>query len=516
MEWVWTVILLMTAIVLVRFLRKNSKKQLNYFEQMGVPQFKPSISDKLAVLSRKRSFFEQMKWLYSRFPEARYFCTHSLIGNVIVLRDPELIKQVTVKNFENFTDHVSFSFSDLDPLFSNNLFALKGLKWRESRIVLSPTFSLAKLKGMYSLVNRCAVNLKEYVLSLHGISSDQVTLINTKDMFARYMNDAIASVAFGMSTNSLKDRNDEFFKSGSKVIPFTPLQTLMILAYRTAPKLAKFLKLRILKREISDYFISIIDSNIKTREREGITRPDVIQFMMQARDDPRIKVRMNTVDMTANAFMFLVAGFEGSSLGVCYTAHLLAAHPEVQEKLFEGIKERYGVLCNDTIGYSCLKDFHYLTAVVYEGLRLFPSTVMLDRLCTKRTELPPSVSGGKPVVVEPGTRFWIPTVGIQHDPKNYEEPEKFIPERFLDADGVVNTKLIDSTLFLSFGKGPRMCLGFRFSIMKIKLVIVHLLAACELLPSAKTPDPIVFDKKSLSVVPESGFWLNVKLRKDGL
>lgn len=44
----------------------------------------------------------------------------------LIIRDPELIKELTVKDFDHFTDHRQFGDIDIEPLWSSNLFLLKG------------------------------------------------------------------------------------------------------------------------------------------------------------------------------------------------------------------------------------------------------------------------------------------------------------------------------------------------------------------------------------------------------
>jgi len=58
-----------------------------------------------------------------------------------------------------------------------------------------------------------------------------------------------------------------------------------------------------------------------------------------------------------------------------------------------------------------------------------------------------------------------------------------------------------------------MCIANRFAMLEIKVLLFHLLARCELKPSAKTTSPIKFNK-SLLMMPENGFWLNIQRRKD--
>lgn len=442
-------------------------------------------------------------------PGAKYYGTYEFITPQIFVRDLELIKDITVKNFENFTDHFGVS-SDFDPLFSKNLFALRGQTWREYRAVLSPSFTGTKLKGMFILINNCALSLKEFLLN----ETKRGVPIDTKDLFARYTNDVIASAAFGITVNSFKDRENEFFKVGREATTFSFWQLLKFLIVRSIPIVTKVLNVRVINAKISKYFTSIVKQNVEQRERQGITRPDMIQLMIQARDDPNNGVKMDVIDMTAQAFIFFAAGFDTISTAMCFTAHLIAAHPEVQGKLLRELERRYEAICDESNGYEALKDFHYLDAVVNEALRMYPPNPINDRMCTKRFELPPAAPGEKPFVVEAGTMVGLPVVGIHYDERYYEEPDKFKPERFLDSNGKLKIKVTDSQHFLPFGSGPRICIAHRFAMLEIKLVIAHLLALTRLLPSDKTPSPIVLSRKTFQLLPENGFWLNLELRDE--
>lgn len=85
---------------------------------------------------------------------------------------------------------------------------------------------------------------------------------------------------------------------------------------------------------------------------------------------------------------------------------------------------------------------------VSETLRLYPVAPMLFRVCTEPYKVPDSS-----LVIEKGTRVIIPVLSIQTDPDNYESPEVFDPDRFLDNNFKPSGK------FLPFGDGPRICIG---------------------------------------------------------
>lgn len=85
---------------------------------------------------------------------------------VVFVTDPEIIKQITVKDFDHFVDHRLTIDENVDPIFGRNLVSIKGNKWREMRATLSPAFTGSKMRNMFTMVTDCAEQLVEYLNSL--------------------------------------------------------------------------------------------------------------------------------------------------------------------------------------------------------------------------------------------------------------------------------------------------------------------------------------------------------------
>jgi cytochrome P450 family 6 len=93
----------------------------------------------------------------------------------------------------------------------------------------------------------------------------------------------------------------------------------------------------------------------------------------------------------------------------------------------------------------------YLDCCINEALRAYPPLPMLSREASKDYLIP-----GTNTLIEKGTSITIPIFGIQHDPRYFPEPEKFLPERFYEKETFEK-----SMKFLSFGNGPR---NFKVSV----------------------------------------------------
>lgn len=144
--------------------------------------------------------------------------------------------------------------------------------------------------------------------------------------------------------------------------------------------------------------------------------------------------------------------------------------------------------------------------LLLETLRLWPVNIANDRRCTKDCTL--TDSKGKEHHFKEGDFVNIPVMGLQHDPKHFEQPDRFWPERW----SAENKDQINPYTFLTFGIGPRMCIGNRFVMMEAKCVFYTLLSKFRIERSEKTQVPVQFKKGSFTMLPEKGMWLKLSLR----
>jgi len=63
--------------------------------------------------------------------------------------------------------------------------------------------------------------------------------VEMKDLFTRYSNDVIATSAFGIGCDSLKNPKNEFYEMGRDITNFRGLRALIFFGYMMSPKLMK-------------------------------------------------------------------------------------------------------------------------------------------------------------------------------------------------------------------------------------------------------------------------------------
>ena len=114
--------------------------------------------------------------------------------------------------------------------------------------------------------------------------------------------------------------------------------------------------------------------------------------------------------------------------------------------------------------------------VIDETLRMYPPVPRLDRVASNDYEY-------EGIKLKKGEVVAVAIYAMHHDPSIYPNPEKFDPNRFSEE----NKKTRDSVTFLPFGTGPRNCIGMRFAVIEMKLLLTSILSKYRFVTCDKTP-----------------------------
>ncbi|KAF2899554.1 hypothetical protein ILUMI_06628 [Ignelater luminosus] len=523
----WLIVLISILACIIYFL---GIKPYKHWAQKEIPYIQPVpfFGNLASSALQRKAFADLLQDFYFAHTDQRYVGFYQFTTPVLLIRDPDLIKQIAIKDFDVFPEHRTFVSDEVDPLWSRNLFSIKGLtKWQHMRSTLSPSFTSSKMKMMFNLIKDCS---KQFIK--HYQREGDIMTLEMKDTFTRFTNDVIASTAFGVECNSLDNPNNEFYLMGKDAANISGIRGLRFLLSTLSPTIMKVLKLGIFSKEVRTFFRSLIKETISVREKNGVIRPDMLHLLMEARKG-RIKdsndnttdtgfavvqefvksssklqkPQITDEDITAQALIFFLGGFETVSTFMCFTTYELAIDTDIQDRLRKEIDEVYDN-ANGDITYEDLLGMKYLDMVVSESLRKWSPGIALDRISVKPYTIEPVLPNEKRITLETGANVWIPVYAIHRDPKYYPDPEKFDPERFSDE----NKHNIKPFTYIPFGSGPRNCIGSRFALLEGKLILAEIIRNFEIVPVEKTQIPMKLSKTNLRPLAEKGFWLGLKPR----
>lgn len=472
----------------------------DFWKKRGVPGPKPlpffgNTKDLMFVKVPMSTFVKDIYEKYPNEPMIGLFVNRSPI---LVLNDPDLIKDVLIRDFSNFVDR-GFNVHERTEPLSLNLLNLEPKRWRPLRAKLSPIFTSGKLKDMIPLMLECSQHLEDYLDKLVAKGE----FVECRELTAKFTTDVIGTCAFGLNMNAIAEEDSTFRHIGRKI--FKPdMENILRLKTRLfLPKFYDLLGYVFPDRRFAPFFTKVVVDTMKYREEHKIVRHDFINMLMELKANQNKLDNIELTDslLTAQAFVFFAAGFETSSSTMSNVLYELAQNHKIQDKLREEIRESYAKTGGD-FKYENIKEMKYLDKVFKETLRKYPPTAILKRKSTSDYTF-----NGTKIKIPKGTVIWIPIIVIQHDPNIYPNPEIFDPERF-NEDAIAARHPMH---YLSFGDGPRNCIGARFAICQSKIGLIKILRNHKVDVCEKTIIPHEYDPGAFLLTPKHGVY--VKLTK---
>ncbi|OAD59536.1 putative cytochrome P450 6a23 [Eufriesea mexicana] len=441
-----------------------SKRRVFYIE----PTF--PVGNIMPIITGKTSLAEFFRDKYEQNKQHRLVGIYMLHKPFLLVNDPDLIRDVLTKEFSNFHDRGIFCNKETDPL-SGNLFQLPGKKWRHLRVKLTPTFTSGKIKQIFPILTETGNMMEKFF----NDKAQTRSTVDVKDIFSRYSVDIIMSAAFGITCNSFENPNNEFMYWGKKIFDPKPFWNALIL---WAPQVFDMFSLSYNEKDVTNFFTNMFKETVEYRQSPS-------------------KLLMS--EAAAQAYVFYLAGFETSSTTATFCLYELAKDQDIQNKVRDEIRTQ--IKKHGELSYAAVQDMEYLHKVISETLRKYPPVVILNRVCTKETQLK-TTNFSIPV----GTSLAIPVFGIHRDPDVYPEPNKFDPERFSEE----NIKARHPYNYLPFGEGPRICIGLRFGLIQTKVAVINALLNNKFKLAPDTPTSLEFEGGTLILMAKGGVQLTIE------
>uniref|UniRef100_A0A1B0D3B2 Cytochrome P450 n=1 Tax=Phlebotomus papatasi TaxID=29031 RepID=A0A1B0D3B2_PHLPP len=373
------------VVFLVKYIIDRGYKNEDFFKDKGIKYIKPTFifGNSSNLVLRKKPILEFFKDSCLAMPNEKLIGMFEFRTPFVLVRDPELVKQLAVKEFDHFSDHRTVIANDADLIFGKSLVALQSDEWRDMRATLSPAFTGSKMRLMFELVSECANQMVNFVTK--ETKAKGVQTYEMKDFFSRMANDIIATCAFGIQVNSLEHQDNEFYVKGKDMMNFTkPLRIIKFMIFMVFPQLLSFLKIKLVPDSLTGYFKSAIVQAMNYREKNKIIRPDMINLLMEAKkgnlshqenehdsagfatveesDIGKRIVRkvLSEEDILAQCFLFFFAGFETVSTALSFLCYELAVNSDIQERLFQEIFEISQELGQNSLNYDTIQKMKYM------------------------------------------------------------------------------------------------------------------------------------------------------------
>ena len=350
---------------------------------------------------------------------------------------PDFIEHILIKNRGNYPKGKLMKRTEL--IFGKGLVTAEGSAWKKQRKRMAASFSPKIIDAFADDIARITGEFLDGVNGNHNVGNDCMSL--TLSIVLELLFGSDQSTHFDVIGNAF-DELAHFFAASSEFFVQLPL-------WIPTPRNQRFKN----AYEIMDKTVQRI---IDERRQNTLHGSDLLSKILAESSNGEL-LQEDIIRDEVRTLM--LAGHETTSLAIAFSLWFLSAEPERQEMLRAEI--------NAVTGHGPVQGQHYsalsaIEKVVKEAIRILPPAPIFVRESIEDDQIGPyTVPAGTPLVLSP--------IRIQNDPRWFQAPECFNPERW--------SKDFKSSLhrfaYFPFGGGPRVCIGMRMAMLESVLVLAE-------------------------------------------
>nr|ASL69772.1 cytochrome P450 1A [Coryphaenoides armatus] len=394
---------------------------------------------------------------------------------VVVISGNDMVRQALIKQGEDFAGRPDlYSFQFINDGKSLAFSSDKAGVWRARRkLAMSALRSFSTLEGTtpeYSCM------LEEHICKEGDYLIKQLTNVmeadGSFDPF-RHIVVSVANVICGMCFGRRYDHEDQELVSlvnysnefGEVVGSGNPADFIPLLRFLPSAAMKKFVDLN---ARFSTFVQKIVSEHYTTYDKDNIR--DITDALIDHCEDRKLDENSN-IQVSDEKIVGIVndlfgAGFDTISTALSWSVMYLVAHPEMQERLHQEIKDKVGL-----DRFPVLSDKPNLPILEACILEIFRHSSFLPFTIPHCTSKNTSLDG---YFIPKDTCVFINQWQINHDPELWKEPSAFNPDRFLSADGTEVNKLEGEKVMI-FGMGKRRCIGEMIARNEVYLFLAILI-----------------------------------------
>ncbi|XP_066945976.1 cytochrome P450 4C1-like [Macrobrachium rosenbergii] len=367
----------------------------------------------------------------------------------------------------------NFAYYFLHPWLGAGLLTSSGQKWHSRRKLLTPAFHFKILEDFVEVFN--AESLK-MVAKLRARADGEP--FNAFPYVTRCTLDIICETAMGTSINAQDDEGDNTYVNAIYKIGYMTQQRVAnawqhsdllywLSGYAkerdSVIKITHDFSLKTI-RERRKLFQERTEKSGQEKEEESNGPKKRLAFLdLLLEYSKKGEANLSDEDIREEVDTFMFEGHDTTTAAINWSLFLLGLHPEVQSKVHEELDSVFGD-SDRPVTTEDLRNLKYLENCIKEALRIFPSVPFFGR--EVREDI---VIGDFHIPAD--TSVTILTYRLHRDPKYFQNPEVFDPDRFLPE----NSRDRHPFAYVPFSAGPRNCIGQKFAMMEEKVILSHVL-----------------------------------------
>ncbi len=420
---------------------------------------------------------DAIEFFMSLFREHGDMVHFSLTGeNFYALQDPIRIRYVLQENNSNYTK--SIFYKELAKLVGNGLLTSEGAEWKKNRRIAQPSFKKSAVEAFSKLFfEETDAVVKEW--------KEKKQIDISKEMM-RITFRIVGRALFGAKLDAEAKIIDQSLEIAMIEILDRIQSIIKVPFFLPTPQ---NLRLKKAIKQIDTVVHKIISGRIQSGERVS----DLLDNLIHARDEETGQ-GLSEKQIRDEVVTFLLAGHETTSNALTWCFYLLSEHPEIKKTLIDEI--RNNIPLKGEIPFEVLDKLIYTSRVLQESMRLYPPAWVIER-----SAINDDIIDG--VKIKSKSMVSICVYAIHRNPKYWENPEQFDPDRFLPE----NEAKRHNFAYLPFGGGPRVCIGQNFAFTEAIMILATVFREYDPILSK---DQVVEKEALITLRPKYGMKMNLE------
>lgn len=370
-----------------------------------------------------------------------------LVERVYFAAHPDYAKHVLQDNHLNYLK--GWVYARIKALTGEGLLTSEGDHWKRQRRLSQPAFHKHRIASFGDTMAECTAQMlaswepvakSGEVFDIHAEMMRLTLRIAGKTLFSADLGDAAERVGDAFST-LLEILND---RTSAMVVFPKSIPT---------PENVRFARA---KKVLDD----VVNGVIEERRQRPAEHHDLLAMLMEAKDADTGEA-MTDEQLRDEIMTMMLAGHETTANALAFSFYLLSKNPAVTRKLVDEVDR---VLQGRTPTAQDAMQLQYTLRVVQESMRLYPPAWIFSRKAVKE-----DVIGGYRIPA--GATVTVSPWALHRDPRFWENPEGFDPDRFTEERSAGRPKFA----YVPFAAGPRMCIGAGFALMEAQITLAMVL-----------------------------------------
>ncbi|XP_057376934.1 cytochrome P450 4C1-like [Daphnia carinata] len=404
----------------------------------------------------------------------------------VSISSPELLESI-LKSQKLLDKGETYRF--FSPWLGDGLLLSTGAKWKMRRRLLTPAFHFQILNSFIDVFNNESQILCDLLDKRIG-NGDEIAELNIYPFIANCTLDIVCETSMGVSVKA-QSRSSDYVTALYRIIqilmerfakPWLAINVIFYISKQGREHRRLLTTLHSFTRNVIKQRRQSFEKNQAQFIDDGEIKPKgnrraLLDLLLAVEADEN-NAGLSDQDIQEEIDTFMFEGHDTTTSAICWFLYCMATNPECQENVWTELRDVFGE-SDRPCSQQDLSDLTYLECCIKEAMRMYSPVPHIERHVKEDFKI-------GDYLIPSGSDIILLLYGLHHNPRLYPNPCKYDPERFL-PDRIEGHHPYS---YIPFSAGPRNCIGQRFALMEIKIVVSTFLRRFRVASPPTAAEPI--------------------------